>query len=402
LDQHVISGWLLRAFARGGRDRQTLAVYDKVTGRLDATPTEDFMVELDAHSPQVERGIGRIETPASQAGRALAKRVRHLPPGLYAVVAEGAATRSSGPDLSDEGLFEGIRLLVGRREIGAPSRRDRLALATFVGLMYQRAPKTERSIRAWGAEFDRGAQWSLDRLLPGMKSGLGWQLEHRRARMLALSGNVGQRLADSTWWILRASDDQSFVLGDSPVVATVSLGHDDGWRAILADESNVLAMPLAPGIALLLAPRAIMPVSRIELADAARAVNRLSWRWAERFVVARDPKHLETVLATMDEAERRASVDASVDGRRVFLDGVSTVTQICMQLEWRRWKGCRPIPGMQPFPPEDRNLFAGPGAHTLPTKPFQIRYPTRESARPTEDSGGAQPLDELLEANDRE
>ena len=44
--QHVISGWLLRAFARGGRDRETLAVYDKITGRLDTTPLEDFMVEL--------------------------------------------------------------------------------------------------------------------------------------------------------------------------------------------------------------------------------------------------------------------------------------------------------------------------------------------------------------------
>jgi len=289
---------------------------------------------------------------------------------------------------------------VGRREIAAPTRRDRLALATFVGLMYQRAPKTERSIRAWGIEFDRGAEWSLDRLMPGMKSGLGWQLEHRRERMLALSSDVGQRLADSTWWILRAPDDQSLVLGDSPVVATVSLGHDDGWRAILADESNVLAMPLAPGIALVLAPRAIMPVSRIELADAARAVNRLSWRWAERYVVARDPEHLETVLATMDEAERRASVDASVDGRRVFLDGVTTATHIYMQVQWRRWKGCRPIPGMQPFLSEDRNLFAGPGDHTTPTKPFRIRYATRDSARPSENSGGDQPPDERLDAGD--
>lgn len=358
MDQHVISGWLLRAFARGGRDRTTLAVYDKVTGRLDTTPPEAFLVELDAHSSQVERGIGRIEAPASQAGRALVKRVRHLPSGLYAVVAEGAPTRTGGPELSDEGVFDGMRLLVGRREIGAPSWRERLALGTFVGLMYQRAPKTERSIRAWGADFDEGAQWSLDRLMPGVKTGLGWELEARRQRMLALSVNVGQRLANSTWWIVRAPDDEPFVLGDSPVVATVSLGHDDGWRAILADESNVLAMPLAPGVALAVAPRAIMPISGIDVGGVARALNRLAWRWAERYVVACDPEHLENVLSTMNEAERRASVDAGVDRRRVFLSGVATMSEIWMELQWRRWKGCRWAPGVQPFAAADRHEFA--------------------------------------------
>jgi Protein of unknown function (DUF4238) len=377
MDQHVISGWLLRAFARGGRDRTTLAVYDKVTGNVDTTPPHEFMVELDAHSTQVERGIGQIETPAAQAGRALVKRVRRLPAGIYAVVAEGAPTRATGPEMSDEGVLEGMRLLVGRREVGAPPWRDRLALGTFVGLMYQRAPKTEHSIRAWGAAFDRGVQASLDRLLPGMKSGLGWHLEERRQRMLPFAANVGLRLANTTWWVVRAPAEQPFVLGDSPVVVTVSLGHDDGWRAILADESNVLAMPLGPDVALVLAPRGIMPVTGIDLSDTARVINRLSWRWAERYVVARDREHLESILTTMDERELRSSVEAGIDDRRVFMSGVETTSMIFMELQWRRWTGCHRNFGVQPFSAEDRDAFAGPGDHTIAAPPVRMHYAPR-------------------------
>ena len=80
----------------------------------------------------------------------------------------------------------------------------------------------------------------------------------------------------------------------------------------------------------------------------------------------------------MNEAERWASVDAGVDGHRVFLSGVATMSEISMELQWRRWKGCRWAPGVQSFPPEDRDLFSGPGDHRLPTEPFRIRYASND------------------------
>jgi hypothetical protein len=112
LDQHVISEWLLKAFARKAPGGLQLDVYDKATGLYEGAVPAKFMIELDAHSTQIERGLEKIETPAAQAARSLAKRVKILPPGLYAVVEPGAETRAAGPELSDKGVFEGMRLLL--------------------------------------------------------------------------------------------------------------------------------------------------------------------------------------------------------------------------------------------------------------------------------------------------
>lgn len=365
VDQHVVSAWLLRSFASGGQNPGQLAVFDKLTGTVASSSPDAFMVELDAHSTQVESGIGRIEGPASQAGRALNKRVRRLSAGLYAVVDEGSQTKDQGPAISDEGVFEGIRLLVGRREVASPTRTHRLALATFVGLMYQRAPKTEQSIRKWGEAFDAGVQASLDRLMPGMQSGLGWRLEHRRQRMLAMAANIGEQLAGATMWVVRAPPWQPFCLGDSPVVATISLGHDDAWRPILAAESFVLAMPLSPDVALVFVPKRFMPVTGIDADGVAGAINRLSWRWAERYIVGRDRAALETLLDSIAEGERTTSVDAGPDTRRAFLNGVATATLTVIEAAWDRgWIGCRKTFGVFPFAAADRGIFAGPGDHS--------------------------------------
>jgi hypothetical protein len=68
----------------------------------------DFMTEVDAHSTAIERGIGEIEAPASRAALRLAKRVKNLPPGLYAVVPSEGEIRVDGPALSDKGVHEGL------------------------------------------------------------------------------------------------------------------------------------------------------------------------------------------------------------------------------------------------------------------------------------------------------
>jgi hypothetical protein len=196
------------------------------------------MTEVDAHSTAIERGIGEIEAPGSRAAIRLAKRVKNLPPGLYAVVPSHAAIQSSGPALSDKGVREGLRILVSELQVPSPSQADRTALGRFAGLMYERAPKNETAIMRFGARYDLAAQQALDRLMPGTRTGLATELPRRRFRMLAQAIEAGDRLAEASWWVVRAGKDGAFVLGDSPVAATRSLGYDDDWRAIFAPEST--------------------------------------------------------------------------------------------------------------------------------------------------------------------
>lgn len=134
MDQHVISGWLLRAFARGA----LLAAYVKDTGTYTTVDPKTFMAEVDAHPASVEQGIAAIETPAASAARTLAKRAKPLPPGLYAVSPDEKVSHAGPPGVVDMGVFEGMRLLVGERDISSPKPSERIALARYAGLMYQR------------------------------------------------------------------------------------------------------------------------------------------------------------------------------------------------------------------------------------------------------------------------
>jgi hypothetical protein len=55
--QHILSAWLLRAFASSIGGRPTLAVFDKSTGTYETTTPDDFLVELGAHSSETEDEI---------------------------------------------------------------------------------------------------------------------------------------------------------------------------------------------------------------------------------------------------------------------------------------------------------------------------------------------------------
>lgn len=363
MDQHVISEWLLRAFARKAPGGLLLEVYDKATGLCEDAAPAKFMIELDAHSTEVERGLEKIETPAAQAALRLAKRVKILPPGLYAVVEPDAETRAVGPELSDNGVFEGMRLLVGERQVPSPSPADRLALGRYAALMYQRAPKIEAAARQLAVDYEVGAQLALDRLMPGIRSKLAWAVEERRSRILASAEDIGMQLANATWWVVRAGDGEAFVLGDSPVAATVSLGHDDTWRAILSPQSYVVAMPLGPTLALLIAPKLLMPMTNVDAIGMTRAINRLMWRWADRFVLAHDRGQLEAALPGADDAMRRESVRAEVDAGEVTMRARGDVALIVAAVSWRQWTSCRLKFGFQAFAAEDRHMFARPGEH---------------------------------------
>jgi len=148
--QHVISAWLLKAFARREGDRSFLTMFDKTTGAYEDHEPADFMVEVDGHSTEVEREISRLEGPAAAAARTLRKRTKGLCPGRYAVTPNAAEARIEGPPVSDMGVVEGMRLLVSEHAIGAPTETDRQALATYAGLCTSgRRGLKPQSCEAW-------------------------------------------------------------------------------------------------------------------------------------------------------------------------------------------------------------------------------------------------------------
>jgi hypothetical protein len=154
------------------------------------------------------------------------------------------------------------------------------------------------------------------------------------------------------------------VLGDSPVGATISLGHDDRWRAILSGESYVVAMPLAPDLALLLAPQLLMPVTlEPGLPAITAAINRLSWRHASRFVVARDAETLvQAWPADKESAMRRESAAPPVDPDYIARNAWATSLWIVVTTQyraaeragWLHWEGCSLTFGFLPYAAEDR------------------------------------------------
>jgi len=232
--------------------------------------------------------------------------------------------RASGPALSDKGVHEGRRILVSEYQVPLPSQGDRIALGRYAGLMYERAPKNETAIMGFGAKYDLAAQQELDRLMPGMRTGLATELARRRTRMLAQVTDIGGRLAEANWWVIRAGKGEAFVLGDSPVAATDSLGHDDDWRAIFSPGSYAVVMPLGPTFALIMAPQRILPITGIDvdLAGMTRAINRLMWRYADRYVLAHDRTQLE---ASSSSSEIRRGLAGS--GRRSSIGTSSTMTK---------------------------------------------------------------------------
>jgi hypothetical protein len=360
VEQHTISEWLLRAFAKGSH----LAAYEKETGAYTTVDPKDFLIEVDAHSDSIEDGIGKIEGPAATAGRNLAKWVRsqHLPAGLYAISPTENVSHFGPPGVKDVGVREGMRLFVGERDIPSPKPAERAALARYAGLMYQRAPRTEEAILAWGRAFDLAAQSVFDRLLPGFHAGLQTELSHRRTRMLEMASHIGDRLVGASWWLVVAGPDEAFVLGDAPVAATLSLGHDDEWRAILAPESYAVVMPLSPRIALLIAPQGLIPITGIEddLSGLVLAINRLMWRRAGSRVLAHEQSHLETVWPDAEAAGASGSNDLAMDaqhgaeaGLRVGLSIVVEVSFRQLEAHWHRWEGCRLRFGWYPWPAAD-------------------------------------------------
>lgn len=364
--QHVISEWLLKAFARGPKGSRLLARYDKASDEFDEKSPAELLTEVDAHSAGIEAGISQIESPASQAALRLAKRTRHLQPGLYAIGEPGAAESLHGPAVAEVGTVDGMRFFVTPQQIESPLVADRRALGIYLGLMYQRGPEIEAQMLRLGIDYEAAAQGVLDSILPGIKTGIRADLEERRSRMLAIASEIGEALADANWWVMRAIDDECFVLSDTPVAATVSLGHDDQWRAILSDESYVVVMPIGPKVALLIAPRLIIPVSGIGMdpGSLTHAINRLTWRNAGRSVLAGSRADLERAWPDWADLGRRSVIqvgvdrDAAINSARRESRHIAMIARYRFETQaWQHWSGCHLGFGWVPWPAEDRGLF---------------------------------------------
>ncbi len=365
--QHLISGWLLRAFSRGG---STLAAFDKLDGSYLDVGVNDFLAELDAHGSEIEQAINELETPAAAAALRLRKRVSRLPAGLYAMA---LTDELSEPELTDHGVMAGMRLLVGTRTLAQPPDADREALSRYAALMYQRAPRTEAAMRSYDEAFDRGARQALDELLPEAKSPGAAVAVSLRERMVERAYRLGATLTQAPWWVVRAPDREAFVLSDSMVVATLSFGHDDDWRAILSPEAYAVVMALGPRVALIMAPRGIFPFSGgLELGGLPRAINRLMWRAADRYILATRRSELETAMSGVDELTRRFSVAVPQDDAAIEAAGRNAASKAVAQAyvqrivvrplttHWVRWEGCRLRIGWLDFDAADRPLFGLP------------------------------------------
>jgi hypothetical protein len=259
-----------------------------------------------------------------------------------------------------------LRLLVSLKVLPSPPAADRLALARFVSLVYQRAPKHEAMMAELRQAYELGAQHAFDRLMPGRRVDLDDLLGSRRARMVGLANETAEDLAGARWWIARAPEDRPFILGDCPVVTTPSLGHDGSWEAILSERAGAVILPLGPLVALIIAPQGVMPTS-IEVAQVPDAVNRLTWRWADRYIVARHRAHLERFAD--DDSLRSAQVSVGLPFDELVRKGESLTEGIIVEahaiLSYRQsarlpfWLECRLLDSRFPWAAEDRDLFVG-------------------------------------------
>lgn len=312
-----------------------LTAYEKGSGRYRDVPPTRFMVAEDDHNLEIEQQLGRIESPASAAARLIDERTRDLPRGLYRI----ADARDPDIDLIDApmrdgGVVEDIRLVVADRQIRMLPDAERRALARFIALMYSRAPKIERAMRVVTEAYVAGiraAVASYGRAIDiNATTFLGEELE--RARWLALRD--ANRLADplhaTTWWVLRAGPEEEFVIGDSTVIVTLQLGHDDIWRRLLNDDGYVIVMPLGPGLALIIATALLHGV---ELDKFVPAVNRHSWKWAEDFVMGRDRAVIESVAADFVASGWSDSAPTSVDAQATFWRGIGFVHRALVENE---------------------------------------------------------------------
>lgn len=339
MGQHVLSKWLIKRFAHSTKKGDRLATYNKATGKFGEVAPRHFLAPEDDHSAAIELQLSQIESRAATAAAHLHQLTEILPSGICRV---GDHDR---PDLDDPeppvrsgGKAAGFELLVVDRQIAQLPPAEKEALAKFVALMFTRAPKVERAMTAQAAAFSRGVDKAL--MERGLMSAdraaieLDRAVEDARWQGLRDAGVYAQRLTAKQWWVLKAADDEEFILSDTPVVATLALGHDDEWRPLLQADAYLVLMPLSPSLALLIAD--VIPVGGNSL-DFVGSINRLSWKHADEHVIGVGKPTLEEVRAELISVGWRESAPVQVpDEMAVEMRGRRFSALWSVEFQWRR------------------------------------------------------------------
>jgi hypothetical protein len=302
--QHIISRWLLDRFARDASGGRTISVFDKTTAATrDDVPTR-FMTVVDDHSDDIEAALGRLENSAAPAAARLAGRAANVAPGVWPLAGTTDNLAGDGElhELPDRQTAE-MRLFTFDRWLAEPPIQDRQAISAFLALMYTRSRKTERMILAAREEVMQAYADTVNALMPALleRTLAAIDAESDGARFIGLrTPDWATAFARMPWYVIRAPDDAPFVLGDSPVVATIQIGFEaDGWRPMLSDATYAVCMPLAASTCLVVAPGKIVPIGVESPHEMADSINRLTWRWADRYVVSSSHEALERVRTTM-------------------------------------------------------------------------------------------------------
>jgi hypothetical protein len=302
--QHIISRWLLDRFARDGRGGRTISVFDKTTAVIrDDVPTR-FMTVVDDHSAEIEAALGRLENSAARAVARLSDRVTNVAPGVWPLA--GATDNLAGDgDLHQLPASPSpeMRLFTFDRWLAEPPVQDRQAISAFLALMYTRSRKTERMIVTAREEVTQAYADAVNALMPELLEPTlaAIDAESDGARFIGLrTPDWAMAFARMPWYVIRAPDDAPFVLGDSPVVATIQIGFEaDVWRPLLSDTTYAVCMPLATSTCLVVAPGKVLSIGVESPHEMADAINRLSWRWADRYVISLTHEALERVRTTL-------------------------------------------------------------------------------------------------------
>lgn len=174
-------------------------------------------------------------------------------------------------------------------------------------------------------------------LLEGTLSALDEHLVDARFVGLRTPEEQSDAFAATPWYVVRAPDDEPFVLGDSPVVSTIQIGHDeDSWRPLLSEPTYAVCMPLSARVCLIAAPQVLLPIGVESPVEIAAAINRLSWRWADRYIVGPTPASIAWVRDAMPPDAVTSSVTVDIEAattyERARLDARRTLAGEIVQL----------------------------------------------------------------------
>ncbi|MGO9180060.1 MAG: DUF4238 domain-containing protein [Candidatus Limnocylindrales bacterium] len=318
MKQHIVSRWLLEDFGHDAKGGRRLWVYQKGTGQLRERAASETLIEVDAHSIEVERRLQKLEGPAANAARTLGGRLADLPSGFCLLEGDVDRPEPEHP-MRAVGRFDDFELFTTDRQRALPAPADRHALADFIALAFARAPGVGRAMDKITLESVRGiraaARKAYERAA-GRDAELGFLRAaalHAEVRELDIADRFGAALVSHDWWVFKAGSDAEFVIGDAPVFGALAIGHDPGWTRLLDENVYVLVFPFTPKLALFAASRRFMPTAPFD-GSLVEWVNDMEWRRAAASVVGHRQADLAAVRSRVTDPDAMVAPQVDVEG----------------------------------------------------------------------------------------